>query len=69
MKAFSHSLQTILGTSVLAVFISSAFAAGNPNVDHEVIAFLQKLEASGGQPIEQLPPAEARMVLGDAQST
>jgi acetyl esterase/lipase len=37
-------------------------------VDHEVRAFLQKLNAGGGKPTEQLTPVEARKVLADAQS-
>ncbi|GAC1427168.1 MAG: alpha/beta hydrolase [Burkholderiaceae bacterium] len=68
MKTFHYSLTALVATSALAMSVGSAFAAGNPNVDHEVQAFLQKLEAGGGKPIEQLPPAEARKVLAGAQS-
>lgn len=68
MKPFKSPLKTLLATGVIAISIGTAFAAGNPNVDHEVQAFLQKLEAGGGKPIEQLPPAEARKVLAGAQS-
>ena len=67
MNVFNHSIAALLATT-LALSINSAFAAGNPNVDHEVQAFLQKLEAAGGKPIEQLTPAEARKVLAGAQS-
>ena len=67
MNVFNHSIAALLATT-LALSINSAFAAGNPNVDHEVQAFLQKLEAGGGKPIEQLTPAEARKVLAGAQS-
>ena len=52
----------------MAMSIGSAFAAGNPAVDHQVQAFLEKLEAGGGKPIEQLTPSEARKVLAGAQS-
>ena len=68
MKAFHHSLTALVATSAFAMSVGSAFAAGNPNVDREVQAFLQKLEGGGGKPIEQLPPAEARKVLAGAQS-
>ena len=67
MNVFNQSIAALLATT-LALSINSAFAAGNPNVDHEVQAFLQKLEAGGGKPIEQLTPAEARKVLAGAQS-
>lgn len=67
MKTFHYCLTALVATSALAMSVGSAFAAGNPNVDHEVQAFLQKLEAGGGKPIEQLPPSEARKVLAGAQ--
>ena len=68
MKTLTLPLQVFLATSTLALSIGSAFAAGNPNVDHQVQAFLQKLEAGGGKPIEQLTPVEARKVLAGAQA-
>ncbi|MEB0011519.1 alpha/beta hydrolase [Glaciimonas sp. Gout2] len=43
-------------------------AAGNPSVDHQVQAFLEKLAAAGGEPMEKLSPEEARKVLANAQS-
>lgn len=61
-------LRTLLAASTIALLSQSAFAAGNPNVDRETQAFLQKLEAGGGKPIEQLTPIEARKVLAGAQS-
>ena len=61
-------LRTLFAASTFALLSHSAFAAGNPNVDHDVQAFLQKLEAGGGKPIEQLTPIEARKVLAGAQS-
>ena len=67
MNVSKHSIAALLATT-LAMSVNLAFAAGNPNVDHEVQAFLQKLEAGGGRPIEQLTPAEARKVLAGAQS-
>lgn len=68
MKPLNLSLQALLATGTLALSIGSAFAAGNPNVEHSVQAFLQKLEAGGGKPIEQLTPVEARKVLAGAQA-
>ncbi len=68
MKPSSNPLRFVLAASTIALSIGTAFAAGNPNVDHEVQAFLQKLEAGGGKPIETLTPVEARKVLAGAQS-
>ena len=62
------SLKTLLFSGSMALSLVSAHAAGNPNVEHEVQGFLQKLEAGGGKPIEQLPPPEARKILAGAQS-
>lgn len=67
-KRFSHPLRTVLAASAIALLSQAANAAGNPNVEHEVQAFLQKLEAGGGKPIEQMTPIEARKVLAGAQS-
>lgn len=69
MKSLHHPLQFLLATSAIALSISTAFAAGNPNVNHEVQALLQKMEEAGGKPIETLPPVEARKVLAGAQSS
>lgn len=68
MKSLKRPAKFILASSAIALSIGSAFAAGNPNVDREVQQFLQKLEAGGGKPIEQLSPKDARMVLAGAQS-
>ncbi len=42
--------------------------AGSPGVERRTQAFLEALAASGGTPIEQLSPADARAVLVGAQS-
>ncbi|MBC7573159.1 MAG: hypothetical protein H7244_02365, partial [Herminiimonas sp.] len=68
MKKSRYPLLALVAFSAAALPVASAFAAGNPNVEHEVQAFLQKLEAGGGKPIEQLSPVEARKVLAGAQS-
>jgi acetyl esterase/lipase len=47
---------------------SNNLAAGSPEVDHRVQAFLEALAAAGGKPLEQLPPQEARTVLVEAQA-
>lgn len=60
--------QTSLLSSMLAIAAGSAAAAGNPNVEHNTQAFLQKLAEGKGKPIEQLPPKEARAVLSGAQA-
>jgi acetyl esterase/lipase len=69
MKSFHIPMHMLLASSVIALSIHSALAAGNPNVEHEVQALLQKMEASGGKPIETLSPVAARKVLANAQSS
>jgi len=68
MKTLNTHMKTWLTTCVMALSVGSACAAEPPAVDHEVRAFLQKLNAGGGKPTEQLTPVEARKVLADAQS-
>lgn len=68
MKHSKKFLKPLLVIGASTLCVGYAVAAGNPAVDHEVQAFLQKLEAGGGKPIEQLPPAAARQVLAGAQS-
>ena len=43
--------------------MSNIDPAVDPAIDHEVRAFLKQLNASGGKPMEQLSPPEARAVL------
>jgi acetyl esterase len=43
--------------------------ATNPKVQPQIRDFLKALNASGGAPIETLPPAAARKVLVDAQAS
>lgn len=38
-------------------------------IDHRVRAFLKKLNAAGGKPLEELSPRDARQVLTDAQAS
>ncbi len=62
-------LTTVLTASLLSMSISGAFAAGQPTAaDRQVQLFLTKLNSSGGKPMEQLSPKEARQVLTDAQA-
>lgn len=68
MNLFVSSSKIFLASASIAVSISAAFAAESSAVDHHVQDFLQKLNAGGGKPIEQLPPAQARKVLANAQS-
>ena len=68
MHANSTPFKTLLAAGIMAMSLHSAFAAGNQAVDHEVQAFLQKLEAGGGKPLEKMTPAQARQVLAGAQS-
>ena len=43
--------------------------AVDPRLSRGVKAFLQMLNASGGPPLETLPPLEARAVLAHAQAS
>ncbi|SIQ75706.1 alpha/beta hydrolase [Aquipseudomonas alcaligenes] len=63
------NVSTLLSGAVLAVAIGNAFAAGSPGVEHNTQAFLQALEAGGGQPLESLSPQDARAVLVGAQAS
>ncbi|KAF3997020.1 alpha/beta hydrolase [Glaciimonas immobilis] len=68
MKSLNQPINISVTSGLIALSLGSALAAGNPNVDREVQAFLQKLEAGGGKPMEQLSPADARKVLATAQA-
>jgi len=65
MKTFSK----VLTGTVLALSISSAFAAGDAFVEHDTQAFLNVLNSGTGKPMEQMTPKEARAVLVGAQSS
>jgi acetyl esterase/lipase len=58
-----------LTASLLALSVSSAFAAGSPGVEPHTQAFLEALEQGGGKPLEQLSPKDARAVLTGAQAS
>lgn len=62
-------LSRPLATGLLALAVNSAFAAGSPGVESTTQAFLQALEAGGGQPLETLAPKDARAVLTGAQAS
>ena len=49
--------------------IVGTLTAGNPNVEHDIQAFLEGLAAAGGPPIETLSPVDARAVLVGAQKS
>ncbi|AVB21405.1 MULTISPECIES: alpha/beta hydrolase [Pseudomonas syringae group] len=63
MKTFSK----IMTGTLLALSIGSAFAAGDPAIEHNTQAFLDALNSGTGKPIEQLSPKDARAVLVGAQ--
>ncbi|MBC3496949.1 alpha/beta hydrolase [Pseudomonas sp. SWRI100] len=62
-------VHKVLTTSLLALSVSTAFAAGSPCVEQHTQAFLEALEKGGGKPLEQLAPKDARAVLTGAQSS
>ena len=64
-----NTLQKVLATSLLALSVNSAFAAGSPGVEHQTQAFLDALAAGGGKPLEHLSPKDARAVLSGAQAS
>ena len=57
--------QTVLATALMAVSASSFAEAPQP--EHHGQDFLNALNSSGGKPIEQLSPEDARQVLIGAQ--
>ncbi|ERK09454.1 Lipase [Pantoea sp. AS-PWVM4] len=57
--------QSLLAIALGAVSVSSM--AGEPQPERHVQAFLNALNSSGGKPIEQLSPHDARQVLIGAQ--
>ncbi|WP_443190440.1 alpha/beta hydrolase [Pseudomonas indica] len=63
------NIRTLLGAGALALAVNSAFAAGDPGVEHNTQAFLEALAADGGKPLEQLSPKDARAVLSGAQAS
>lgn len=68
-KELEMNLSRTLTTGLLVFAVNRASAAGGPGVEATTQAFLQALEAGGGQPLETLSPAEARAVLSSAQAS
>ncbi len=62
------SLRRLFALSLTALAASAASAAGSPGVESHTQAFLEALAKGGGQPLETLPPAQARQVLVGAQA-
>jgi len=62
------TLSKVLASTLLALSVSSAFAAGDTGVEHNTQAFLDALNSGTGKPIEQLSPKDARAVLTGAQA-
>jgi acetyl esterase/lipase len=56
----------IFAASLICLATQSTFAGW---VDHNIQAFLDKVNAGNGKPMEQLPPIEARDVLINAQNS
>lgn len=59
---------TFFTASLLTMGMSNAFAAVQPAADRQVQSFLNVLNKSGGKPMEELSPKDARQVLTDAQA-
>ncbi|MED5526505.1 MAG: alpha/beta hydrolase [Pseudomonadota bacterium] len=61
-------ITKILAASALALTVNSAFAAAtDTHTERQVAAFLKALNSSGGKPMQELTPKEARAVLTGAQ--
>lgn len=56
-------------TGAHAAAAQTVDAAQDPQIDSHIRPFLKALNASGGKPLEQLPPKEARAVLTGAQNS
>ncbi|MFK3738344.1 alpha/beta hydrolase [Massilia sp. TN1-12] len=64
------TVATILSASLFVIGAQSAMAApAVPAAEHQTQAFLNVLNSSGGKPMEQLTPQEARQVLVGAQKS
>ncbi|EKE69898.1 alpha/beta hydrolase [Gallaecimonas xiamenensis] len=63
-----NAINRILTTSLLALSVGHAFAAGSEGVEPTTQQFLNTLEQGGGKPLEQLSPVDARAVLTGAQA-
>lgn len=63
------NIKQLVGSGLLTLAVTQAFAAGSPGVEHHTQAFLQALEAGGGKPLETLSPQDARAVLVGAQAS
>ncbi|AOE84852.1 alpha/beta hydrolase [Pseudomonas sp. TCU-HL1] len=61
-------ISTFVASSLLALSVGQAFAAGSPGVERNTQAFLEALAAGGGKPLETLAPKDARAVLVGAQA-
>lgn len=68
MSNLRKMLLTVASTIALCAFADAAHAAGSAGVQHTTQGFLNALEASGGKPLQTLPPADARAVLVGAQA-
>ncbi len=62
-------ISTLVASSLLALSVGHAFAAGSPGVERNTQAFLEALAAGGGKPLETLAPKDARAVLSGAQAS
>ncbi|MCO6056832.1 alpha/beta hydrolase [Pseudomonas sp. MOB-449] len=61
-------ISTFVASSLLALSVGQAFAAGSLGVERNTQAFLEALAAGGGKPLETLAPKDARAVLAGAQA-
>jgi acetyl esterase len=66
LKASALGLGLALSTQANAQIVNPA---QDPQIESHVKAFLNALNSSGGKPIEQLTPAEARAALAGLQSS
>jgi acetyl esterase/lipase len=64
-----NNVKKALTATLLALSISTAFAAETAVPEHQTQGFLNALAAGGGKPLEQLSPKDARAVLTGAQNS
>jgi acetyl esterase/lipase len=62
-------MKKLTKTFISALLCFAAQGASAGWVDHNIQAFLDKLNAGTGKPLEQLPPIDARAVLINAQKS
>lgn len=69
VSAFIVVVAALLGINRATAQTSPVDYATDPKIESHTKAFLRALNSTGGKPLEQLPPVDARAVLVNAQKS